>query len=122
MKMQAISKMSVSVISCGRGQHRTAERITGGGPGVKRDARPAHGGDWFTTGENSPRAVSKIFSGISFSSDGQLLVYCSEEAADHSFRLHTVYVGGGEVLPVVGSDPHWPSATVWAAPYQKKIK
>jgi Tol biopolymer transport system component len=54
------------------------------------------GGNWYATGENSPRATSRIFSGVSFLPDGSKLLYCSDEGPGHPFQLYTIPVAGGE--------------------------
>ena len=71
------------------------------------------GGNWYMTGENSPRAVGRLFSGVSFSPDGSKLLYCSDEAPGHSFQLYTIPVAGGEPQRIdvqTGSA----AATIWA--------
>ena len=84
---------------------------------VGEEARPARGASWHTTGENSPRSVCTIFTGVGFSPDGRFLVYCSDKSEDRRFRLYTVPVGGGESVPIAGADPGWPSDNVWSARY-----
>ena len=34
---------------------------------------------WYHTGAGSPRSIARLFSGVSFSPDGQSLVYCSNQ-------------------------------------------
>jgi TolB protein len=91
-----------------------------------------HPQGWYTTGTNQPRMVAKTFSGVSFSPDGQRLVYCSDQSDDGQFMLYTISLpaeekeGGGEegkekpekeppkptpVPNVVGA---WPMTTDWA--------
>lgn len=82
---------------------------------VSDKARDARAGSWHTTGQNSPRSVCTIFTGVSFSPDGRRLVYCSDRSEDRRFRLYTVPVDGGESVPVPGAEPGWPSHIVWAA-------
>ncbi len=69
------------------------------------------GGNWYASGENSPRAVGRVFSGVSFLPDGSKLLYCSDEAPGHQFQLYTIPVAGGEPQPIDVPTPS-PAVTV----------
>ena len=66
----------------------------------KSTSQKPHPDLWYQNRSARPRMVSKTYTGVSFSPDGQTIVYCSDQAEDGMFRLYTVPAAGGEPKPL----------------------
>jgi len=78
---------------------------------TQADSVKAMSNIWYTTGTSRPRMVARIFSGVSYSHDGETLVYCSNQNEDGQFMLYTIPVAGGEASPIEGTASAWPVNT-----------
>lgn len=81
---------------------------------VQRASNKAMSDAWYTTGTGSPRYVSRTFSGVQFSPDGQTVLYCGDGSEDRQFKLYTIPVSGGEPTAVEAAASGWPMETDWA--------
>ena len=68
--------------------------------------------NWYRNGENSPRAINRIFSTVNFSPSGEKLLYCSDEGPGNLFQFYTIPITGGEPQSI-GIHPAQGTKTVW---------
>ena len=81
---------------------------------VSADSVKAKPNTWYSTGTGRPRMVARTFSGVSYSPDGKMLIYASDQGEDGQFMLYTIPTIGGEPSPVEGTAGAWPINTDWS--------
>ena len=109
---QETEHSGIFVIDCNDGSHRFLVKVVPT-PSRLGGARRHGLHTWYTHGSALPTRLVRTFTNVSFSPDGETLVFSSDMDASGAFHLYTVDVDGGEPVRLDATLSAWRQEVMW---------